>query len=49
LKASQQSRQGRRNQGTRFFSADGKSRTVTAQGKDAEGKKISSSSVYDKQ
>jgi hypothetical protein len=30
-------------------SADGKSRTVTAHGKDAKGKKISSSSVYDKQ
>lgn len=30
-------------------SADGKSRTVTAHGKDAKGKKISSSSVYNKQ
>jgi len=30
-------------------SADGKSRTVTAHGKDAKGKKISSTSVYDKQ
>ena len=30
-------------------SADGKSRTVTAHGKDAKGMKISSTSVYDKQ
>jgi hypothetical protein len=30
-------------------SADGKSRTVTAHGEDAKGKKISSTSVYDKQ
>jgi hypothetical protein len=30
-------------------SADGKSRTVTAHGTDAKGKKISSTSVYDKQ
>ena len=30
-------------------SADGKSRTVTAHGKDAKGKKVSSTSVYDKQ
>jgi hypothetical protein len=30
-------------------SADGKSRTVTVNGTDAKGKKISSSSVYDKQ
>lgn len=30
-------------------SADGKSRTVTAHGKDAKGKKISGTSVYDKQ
>jgi hypothetical protein len=30
-------------------SADGKNRTVTAHGKDAKGKKISGTSVYDKQ
>jgi hypothetical protein len=30
-------------------SADGKSRTVTTSGTDAEGKKVKSTAVYDKQ
>jgi hypothetical protein len=31
------------------FSADGKSRTVTTKGTDAQGKKYESTAVYDKQ
>jgi len=30
-------------------SADGKTRTTTASGKDAKGQKVSSTAVYDKQ
>jgi hypothetical protein len=35
--------------GTIVLSADGKSRTVTTEGTDAAGKKITATSVYDKQ
>ena len=35
--------------GTVVVSADGKSRTVTVSGTDANGKKVSSTAVYDKQ